>query len=290
MPTDQKDHINPLVPSIKVADGVNVPKEAPWVPAWAKAFGNGEIPLDKMVEVAAKLGAAGALIPEVAGRWQALVQAAATNGFELTMTGAYRTLQQQIELFDERMTLDKASSSGTEPRNYDGKTYWLKPNCAMVASPGTSNHGWGCAIDMALRVNGKVVAVTAQFVEWAASVAIGFGFSWEDSEPWHIHAIETADAPAPTSPSSAGSGEGSQRAPAGSLPAPTLRLGSSGPQVEALQQLLSAHGWGDCGQPDGHFGARTQAAVKVMQQAIGVIADGDYGPGTAHALAQHQSS
>jgi peptidoglycan hydrolase-like protein with peptidoglycan-binding domain len=162
------------------------------------------------------------------------------------MTGAYRTLAQQVELFEARYTLQ---NTGKEPRTYQGKTYWLKPGNAMVASPGTSNHGWGCAVDMALLVKGSIVAVTAPFVQWAAGVAVAHGFSWEAQ--------------------------------------PTLQVGSSGQQVVLLQQLCAAHKWGDPGNADGHFGPRTQAAVKALQAAVGASADGVYGPHTAAQLAAH---
>jgi hypothetical protein len=191
------------------------------------------------------------------------------------MTGAYRTLAQQVDLFKQRYT---TQNTGLEPRTYQGKTYWLKPGNAMVASPGTSNHGWGCAIDMALVVGGGIVAVTPKYVHWAAGVAVAHGFSWEDSESWHIHAIDMGSN-APAVPSQ----------PAGptDVPQPTLQLGSSGSQVALLQQLCTAHSWGSPGNADGHFGPRTQTAVQAMQTAIGVTADGVYGPHTATHLATH---
>jgi hypothetical protein len=134
-----------------------------------------------------------------------------------------------------------------EPRTDQGKTYWLKPGNAMVASPGTSNHGWGCAIDMALLVGGCVVAVTTEYVQWAAGVAVAHGFSWEDSESWHIHAIDMgADAPAvPSQPSEPATGASGPT----EVPQPTLQRGSSGPQVVQLQQLCTANKWGDPGTP-----------------------------------------
>ena len=210
-----------------------------WVPQWVLAFGNGNIPTAKMtlVDPALKASGAGYLVPEVAVRWQSLQQAAKAAGYTLTMTGAYRTLAQQVELFTERYTLEH---TGREPRTYKGKTYWLKPGNAMVASPGTSNHGWGCAIDMALQVGGGVVAVTAKYVQWAAGVAVAHGFSWEDSEPWHIHAIDMGSN-APAAPSDPGSRTG--------VPQPTLQLGSSGPQVALLQQVCTANRGATPGTP-----------------------------------------
>jgi peptidoglycan hydrolase-like protein with peptidoglycan-binding domain len=281
---DQKDHIGALGSEIRVSDGVEVPKLPKWVPQWVLAYGNGNIPTAKMtlVDPALKASGAGYLVPEVAVRWQSLQQAAKAAGFNLTMTGAYRTLAQQVQLFTQRYTLQ---NTGKEPRTYQGKTYWLKPGNAMVASPGTSNHGWGCAIDMALLTGGSVVAVTAKYVEWAAGVAVSHGFSWEDSESWHIHAIDMgSNAPAvPSQPSKPADGPS---APTG-VPQPTLQVGSSGPQVVLLQKLCAANKWGNPGNADGHFGPRTQAAVEAMQTAIGANADGIYGPHTATQLAAH---
>jgi peptidoglycan hydrolase-like protein with peptidoglycan-binding domain len=276
---DEKDHVNHLVPEIRVSDGVEVPVLPKWVPQWALSYGNGNIPTDKMtlVDPSLKASGAGYLVPEVAVRWQSLQQSAKAAGYDLSMTGAYRTLAQQVELFRERYTTE---NTGVQPRTYQGKTYWLKPGNAMVASPGTSNHGWGCAIDMALQTGAGLVAVTAQFVSWAAGVAVAHGFSWEDSESWHIHAIDMG-ANAPAAPSN-------QPQPVSNgVPQPTLQLGSSGQQVALLQQLCTANNWGDPGHADGKFGPRTQAAVKAMQTAIGATADGVYGPHTAAQLAAH---
>jgi peptidoglycan hydrolase-like protein with peptidoglycan-binding domain len=289
---DQKDHIDPRIPEIRVADGVEVPKLPKWVPQWVLAYGNGNIPTAKMtlVDPSLKSSGAGYLVPEVAVRWQALQQSAKAAGYDLTMTGAYRTLAQQEELFTARYTLQ---DTGQEPRTYQGKTYWLKPGNAMVASPGTSNHGWGCAIDMALLIGGAIDAVTAPFVQWAAGVAVAHGFSWEDSEPWHVHAIDMGAA-APAAPSGTGTTQPATTPTApsgpGGLPQPTLQLGSSGQQVVLLQELCTAQSWGDPGHADGKFGPRTQAAVKAMQAAVGAAADGVYGPHTAAQLAAHLGS
>ena len=57
---DQKDHIDPRVPEIEVADGVEVPKLPKWVPEWALAYGNGNIPISKMTLVDRALKASGA--------------------------------------------------------------------------------------------------------------------------------------------------------------------------------------------------------------------------------------
>jgi putative chitinase len=64
---------------------------------------------------------------------------------------------------------------------------------------------------------------------------------------------------------------------------PTLKLGSSGPDVKALQQKLKDLGFDPNGL-DGNFGAGTDKAVRAFQQAKGLGVDGRVGPGTQAAL------
>ncbi len=64
----------------------------------------------------------------------------------------------------------------------------------------------------------------------------------------------------------------------------TLRTGSSGAEVKALQQTLARAGF-DPGPLDGAFGAKTERAVKAFQRANGLEADGVVGKLTRAALA-----
>lgn len=64
---------------------------------------------------------------------------------------------------------------------------------------------------------------------------------------------------------------------------PTLKLGSSGPDVQALQQKLKDLGF-DPNGVDGNFGPGTDKAVRAFQQANGLGVDGIVGPGTQAAL------
>src|SRR5688572_12490494 len=64
---------------------------------------------------------------------------------------------------------------------------------------------------------------------------------------------------------------------------PVLKLGSSGPDVQALQQKLKNLGF-DPNGVDGNFGSGTDKAVRAFQQAMGLGVDGKVGPGTQAAL------
>ena len=50
------------------------------------------------------------------------------------------------------------------------------------------------------------------------------------------------------------------------------RVLSRGERLE-LQQLLARHGY-DVGEPDGHLGAKTRAAIRDFQARIGQVPDG----------------
>src|SRR5437667_4428612 len=64
---------------------------------------------------------------------------------------------------------------------------------------------------------------------------------------------------------------------------PTLKQGSSGPHVAALQQRLKDLGF-DPNGVDGNFGPGTLAAVIAFQKSKGLQADGVAGPATLAAL------
>lgn len=64
---------------------------------------------------------------------------------------------------------------------------------------------------------------------------------------------------------------------------PTLKQGSSGPDVTNLQQKLKDLGF-DPNGVDGHFGPGTTSALKAFQQSKGLQADGVAGPNTLAAL------
>jgi peptidoglycan L-alanyl-D-glutamate endopeptidase CwlK len=62
-----------------------------------------------------------------------------------------------------------------------------------------------------------------------------------------------------------------------------LRIGSSGPEVQALQRRLVERGFSP-GAFDGLFGRATEASVLAFQRSEGLLADGIAGPRTLAAL------
>lgn len=249
------------------------------IPSWVKDFGNGQVPDDRMIKVAPIGG--GYLVPEAAAAWRNLQNAASAAGFTLTMTGSYRTFDGQKSLFEQRYT---KTNTGRKAKVWNGTTFWLKPGMAMAAVPGTSNHGWGCAVDTALGGYGNAAqSVCEPFLSWAIANARQHGWSWEvQSEPWHLRLVSFDSASSVGATKATGTATQASDVPV--PPPPTLTLDTKGGQVAALQNLCLLFRWGDCGKADGTFGPRTKEAVKAMQAAIGVVADGEYGPRSASAL------
>lgn len=127
--------------------------------------------------------------------WGVLQAVAAEEKLQLVHVGDYRPYEQQLSLFMQRMKdYPNAKVANQTTRKFDGKTWYLHVG-APVATPATSNHGWGLAIDAALKLKrGEIVSITTKpkaarrsgldfLLEWAEPC----GFSWElQSEPWHI--------------------------------------------------------------------------------------------------------
>ena len=149
-------------------------------------------------------------------------------GIILTSTGRGRTLAQQWSIFgggaaryrpvsSEEYTaappanrkfwglLDYVTPSGERApgRISVGKTlgiaipnssFWIKIKNvnggfpATAAVPGTSNHGWWCADDLAEIVDGRLVSLRPSTVQWCYANLPDFGFHWETTaEQWHVH-------------------------------------------------------------------------------------------------------
>ena len=154
---------------------------------------NGELPRKLLT----KINPSGKLYWRAAQSWEQLRQLASNEGLVLVHVGDYRPYNQQLSLFKSRMKpYPNAKVAKQTTRQFNGKTWYLHTG-APVATPGTSNHGWGLAIDAALKVNGKVVTITTKpkdckqsGLRFLLKVAQDLGWSWElQSEPWHIRYV-----------------------------------------------------------------------------------------------------
>lgn len=170
-------------------------------------------------------------------------------GRSLIATDCYRTLAEQIVLAR------------------------LKP--ALAAEPGTSNHGWGLAMDLASRVDNASSAEHA----WMDTNARRFGWvnpAWAHDpdrfEPWHWEYVEDLD-----------TGTLWLHRPTESQ----VGLGSDSDYVASLQHFLNSL---ELGMPDiivdGSYGMATYAAVRRFQRRNGLKGTGVVGVQTRVMLAR----
>jgi hypothetical protein len=117
---------------------------------------NGQLPPEALAPIAG-----GQLEKFAAAAWNAMNAEARRNGVELRPTGSkssYRTYAQQVELYN----------------------LYLSGKGNLAARPGTSNHGWGLAVDLA----------TTQMRAMLDRIGRKYGYAkeWSDapSEWWHI--------------------------------------------------------------------------------------------------------
>jgi hypothetical protein len=129
------------------------------------------------------------LVKPAARAWRALAAAAAKAGHTLKASGAassYRTYAEQERLFRQRFTTSPVSST---KRYWEGQAWYLRPGMALAAVPGTSNHGWGSAVDTGEERDGDAgtESIDPATLGWLLDNEHKYGWSHEvQSEPWHI--------------------------------------------------------------------------------------------------------
>ena len=124
----------------------------------------------------------------------------------------------------------------------------------LAARPGTSNHGWGNAIDLAHPPSMR------QVVDRFGGP---YGWKWGEapSESWHV------------------TYRGGGKADPDELVVddhPSLGKGDSGDAVKRVQKWLAGHGADDV-RPDGEFGPVTEKAVRRLYRAWGHQPHGKFG-------------
>jgi LAS superfamily LD-carboxypeptidase LdcB len=167
---------------------------------------NGQLGMSKLVDV----GPGGKLEATCARAWNALFVAAMAAGHRLTWTpgGTYRTIENQAVVFLQRFTTDPSIPHQNVTRFYMGQVWYLKKGVAMAATPGSSPHGWGLAIDTAVgpdQAHAQGIGIdddgnpaTSTALDWLVINAPAYGFAWStNSEPWHIQYVKGDDIPQP---------------------------------------------------------------------------------------------
>lgn len=136
---------------------------------------------------------------DAAAAWARLI---AAYGQQIKITDSYRPYAVQERIFLQRYT-PQLSGGGFfgDVRHWKGVRYVRKPGTAAAAVPGTSNHGWGLALDLADGVNnGRGPAW-----DWLQKNAARFGWHnppWATQarffEPWHWEYDPALDRSKPT--------------------------------------------------------------------------------------------
>lgn len=260
----------------------------------------------QLVEVAFAGRPSGARLHLQAARaWWALVDACLkATGVLLTVTSnadAYRNYTIQLNAFltryepISRVTWLVTSTSRRRTFSYGGNTFWrLRSGMSPSATPGTSNHGWGLAIDVCeLMANGSVRSISASPAwPWLKDNLRLFGMSWEYTkegvEDWHVRlyvgqvataAVLAFERNDPTSPLPLWDPLNGKYAlwPLGVKP----RIGpmSQGDAVLYAQCVIHDKAGGNIPRHN-YYDLETMARVEQLQSFFGLTVDGWIGPET----------
>jgi hypothetical protein len=123
------------------------------------------------------IGGSHKLNSEAASDYKKMVDAAKNDGISWTITDSYRPYDIQDKIFD----WDYFNKTGKKRKKGTSGT--------PVAYPGTSNHGWGSAVDLGVKYGDDAHT-------WLVDNASKFGFSNPfrnpRTEPWHWEHLSSA--------------------------------------------------------------------------------------------------
>lgn len=154
---------------------------APHIPELVSiGYENGRLPEEALTTVSSRPGydCKLAVIGSAADAWSALGTLARLDGAAVDGGWCYRTYEEQLAAWTSRQCFI--------PSNCDGDPF------PPTATPGTSVHGWGLAIDV-WDSNGQVLGCSSIEFEWMQLTAPRFGWvhpGWAacgqlGAEPWH---------------------------------------------------------------------------------------------------------
>lgn len=153
---------------------------------------NGEIPANLLRPLK---GSPGQLHHEAATAFNCLQLAAYFAGIELkpvSPADTYRPYTAQQRLFKQRYSTTPTGRVPTVTRTWNKTKFYLKKGVAPSATPGTSNHGWGLAVDISSASGARLAWMLGNDI-WSSPV-VQYGFSWEvkegaNAESWHIRYV-----------------------------------------------------------------------------------------------------
>ena len=158
------------------------------LPAEVAKVGNGNL-TPKMMK---KVKTGGEMWTGAAVAFNELYKDALAAGFKLRNVGDYRPFDRQLAMFNDRYALKDLKRKPQVTRKYLNKTWYLKPGKAPSGVPGTSNHGFGLAIDLGYDKKGALVSMGGKCLDWMCENAPKYGFYLQGSdpknpefEPWH---------------------------------------------------------------------------------------------------------
>lgn len=149
-----------------------------------EGYVNGEMDPDRMLSFRGCL-----LERDAAYMYSLLYEAAQKDGVELQTSDCYRTLAQQKIIYDRTCPLTLVPASAAPGASGPKKVRVCSG--APAAVPGTSNHGWGRAIDF--KQGRGILSCYSDNFHWLKINAHRFGWvhpEWahcgkDTQEPWH---------------------------------------------------------------------------------------------------------